>query len=243
MGASVSMGAGLKVLLADGSRMDCQLLASSIQRHSSFQVIGCVTSATEARLAIAKNPPDIALISTRLQDGAVAGLLLLRRLRALQSHCQVIMLLDENIPELIVDAFRDGARGIFCRTGSFRELRKCMERVAEGQIWASNRQLECVVQALMRVPAPGITRPAVTTVLSKREEEVARLVASGLSNREISRKLGLSQHTVKNYLFRVFEKLGFSTRIELVLYMLSQSKRPVALDDSEAPSRAQKLRA
>jgi two-component system, NarL family, nitrate/nitrite response regulator NarL len=92
--------------------------------------------------------------------------------------------------------------------------------------------LESVVQALTRAPAPGIARPDVTTVLSKREEEVARLVGSGLSNREISKNLGLSEHTVKNYLFRVFDKLGLSTRIELVLYMLSQTKRAVALEDA-----------
>jgi DNA-binding NarL/FixJ family response regulator len=240
MEINVSMDGALKVLLADVSSMDCQLLANAIQRHSSFRVIGYVTSATEGISAVYKTQPDIALISTRLQDGTIAGLLLLRRLRALHLHCDVIMLLDENNPELIVEAFRNGARGIFCRTGSFRELRKCIERVREGQIWASNSQLECVVQALMEAPAARITRPEVTTVLSKREEEVARLVASGLSNREISRKLGLSQHTVKNYLFRIYEKFGFSTRIELVLYMLSQSKRPVNLDDFEVPTRTQK---
>jgi two-component system nitrate/nitrite response regulator NarL len=237
------MGAELKVLLADVSTMDCQLLANAMQRHSRFRVLGCVTSAAEANSVICQSQPDIAVISTRLQDGALAGLLLLRRLRASQLRCHVIMLLDDNNPELIVEAFRNGARGIFCRTGSFRELRKCMERVHEGQIWATNPQAECIVQALMRVPAPGISRPEVTTILSKREEQVARLVASGLSNREISKKLGLSQHTVKNYLFRVFEKLGFSTRIELVLYMLSQAKRPQITEDSEVPSPAQELTA
>ena len=237
------MGAELKVLLADVSKMDCQLLANAMLRHSRFRVMGCVTSASEASTAICKSQPDIAVISTRLQDGALAGILLLRRLRALQMRCHVIMLLDDNNSELIVEAFRNGARGIFCRTGSFRELRKCMERVREGQIWVSNPQAECVVQALMRAPAPSITRPEVTTILSKREEEVARLVASGLSNREISRKLGLSQHTVKNYLFRVFEKLGFSTRIELVLYIMSQCKRPAVVDDSEVPSQQEELTA
>jgi len=237
------MGEELKVLLADVSTMDCQLLANAMQRHSRFRVMGCVTSASEASSVICRSQPDIAVISTRLQDGALAGLLLLRRLRALQMRCHVIMLLDDNNPELIVEAFRNGARGIFCRTGSFQELRKCMECVREGQIWATNPQAECVVQALMRAPALSITRPEVTTILSKREEQVARLVASGLSNREISRKLGLSQHTVKNYLFRVFEKLGFSTRIELVLYMLSQAKRPVLVDDSEVPSQQEELSA
>src|SRR5256712_9312817 len=63
------------------------------------------------------------------------------------------------------------------------------------------------------------------SLLSKREEEVVALVADGLTNRQISEQLKLSEHTVKNYLFKVFEKLGISTRVELVLYALSQNHR------------------
>jgi len=62
-------------------------------------------------------------------------------------------------------------------------------------------------------------------LLSKREEEVVALVADGLTNRQISEQLKLSEHTVKNYLFKVFEKLGISTRVELVLYALSKNHR------------------
>jgi DNA-binding CsgD family transcriptional regulator len=60
-------------------------------------------------------------------------------------------------------------------------------------------------------------------LLSKREQQVVALVAEGFTNRQISQELKLSEHTVKNYLFRVFEKLGISTRVELVLYALSQN--------------------
>jgi len=62
-------------------------------------------------------------------------------------------------------------------------------------------------------------------LLTKREEDLVRLVADGLSNRDIARKLNLSEHTVKNYIFRIFEKLGVSNRVELVLYALSNSRR------------------
>jgi DNA-binding NarL/FixJ family response regulator len=234
------MGTELKVLLAAVSTMDCELLGTAMQRSGSLRVIGWVTSATEARSAIHKSQPDIALVSTRLQDGALAGLLLLRWLRTRDVPCHVIMLLDENNPELILEAFRNGARGVFCRTESVRELRKCMERVRDGQIWASNPQLEGIFQALTRVPSRGVNGPEATAVLSKREEEIARLVASGLSNREIATRLGLSEHTVKNYLFRIFEKFGFSTRVELALYMLNQTKRPVAMDDAPAPKLARR---
>jgi DNA-binding NarL/FixJ family response regulator len=150
------------------------------------------------------------------------------------------MLLDENSPELILEAFRNGARGVFCRSESIRELRKCVERVRDGQIWASNSQLEGIFRALMGIPSIGSTRPEVTTVLSKREEEIACLVASGLSNREVSKKLGLSGHTVKNYLFRIYEKFGFSTRVELAMYMLHQTKHPVDLNDVPDPKQASK---
>jgi len=62
-------------------------------------------------------------------------------------------------------------------------------------------------------------------MLTKREEDVVRLLAEGLQNREIARQLGLSEHTVKNYMFHIFEKLGVSSRVELVLYAVSSTKR------------------
>ena len=62
-------------------------------------------------------------------------------------------------------------------------------------------------------------------LLTKREEDLVRAVADGLSNRDIAGKLNLSEHTVKNYIFRIFEKLGVSNRVELVLYALSNSRR------------------
>jgi DNA-binding NarL/FixJ family response regulator len=64
--------------------------------------------------------------------------------------------------------------------------------------------------------------PTVITALSKREEEIARFVASGLSNDEVAQRLSLRRDAVEDYLSRVYEKLGISTRIELVLYILSR---------------------
>jgi two-component system, NarL family, nitrate/nitrite response regulator NarL len=152
----------------------------------------------------------------------------------LQLQSRVIVLLDSDEPELVVRAFREGARGIFCRTGSSPELRECIQSVRNGKIWASKTQWEWIVAALARAPVAKVTRTQVTKVLSKREEEVARLVAAAMSNRELSQKLGLSEHTVKNYLSRIFEKLGISTRTELVLYVLSQAK-PTAMHRDHRP--------
>src|SRR4029077_10761410 len=103
--------------------------------------------------------------------------------------------------------FRSGAHGVFCRTDSFQTLCKCLACVHDGQVWASSAELQFLLEALtgpLVSEGRGLSgrRP-----LSKREEEVAKLVAQGLSNRQISVRMALREHTVKNYLFRVFEKL------------------------------------
>jgi DNA-binding CsgD family transcriptional regulator len=67
-------------------------------------------------------------------------------------------------------------------------------------------------------------------LLTRREEDVVRLLAEGLQNRDIAKELKLSEHTVKNYLFHIFDKLGVSSRVELVLYAVSSSKRSQAVD-------------
>jgi DNA-binding NarL/FixJ family response regulator len=211
------------VVVADASKMGSQLLAHTIQDHNDFRVVGSATTRSEAMSGISELQPDIAVISSRLQDGAFTGVEVLRELRTLQTRPRVIMLLDDDQSELVVESFRHGARGIFCRTELTTHLRKCILCVSKGQIWANNTQLERIVEALMQAPAP--LQPEITT-LSKREDEIARLVASGLSNSEVAQRLSLSRHTVKNYLFRVYEKLGISTRIELVLYVLSRYRDP-----------------
>jgi DNA-binding NarL/FixJ family response regulator len=215
------------IVVADSSKMGSQLLADTIQRHNDFRVVGSATTRTEVMSGISTLQPDIAVISSRLQDGALTGLQVLRDLRTLQTRPRVIMLLDDDKSELVVESFRYGARGIFCRTEVTTHLRRCIHCVHTGQIWANNTQLESIVEALMEAPAPMLTKIA---SLSKREEEIARLVAFGLSNSEVAQKLSISRHTVKNYLFRVYEKLGISTRIELVLYILSRSKGPESVE-------------
>jgi two-component system, NarL family, nitrate/nitrite response regulator NarL len=227
------------VVIADVSQMDCQLLVDTIDRHKHFEVLSCTTSSTEAVSAVRENHPDVVLLSIRLEDGAFAGLFVLRQLQALRLPSRVIALLDDDEPELVVKAFREGARGIFCRTGAAPELRECIKRVRGGKVWASNTHWEWIVAALAQSPVAKSNKIQMTKVLSTREVEVARLVAAALSNRELSQRLGISEHTVKNYLSRIFEKLGISTRTELVLYVLSQAKPATAHQNNKSSLAAQ----
>jgi DNA-binding NarL/FixJ family response regulator len=95
--------------------------------------------------------------------------------------------------------------------------------------------MEYVLDALIQARPLRVVNAEGLNLLSKREEEVMRLVAEGLGNREISELLVLSEHTVKNYLFRIFDKLGISNRVELVLYAVTNPK-----ETTIAPSQQEK---
>jgi len=213
------------LVVADYSNIECQLLVDAIGKYPGFRVLDHATSSEELVARICTHRPDVALISIRLRDGAKAGLDALRKLRALGTYCRSVVLLEHNQSEVVVEAFRSGARGVFCRhTGTPEELVKCAQCVQGGQIWVNNSGLEHLVEALTKTQPGRARKPGIGSALSKRELEISHLVGAGLSNREISETLGLSEHTVKNYLFRIFEKTGVSTRTELVLHILSSAK-------------------
>jgi DNA-binding NarL/FixJ family response regulator len=185
-------------------------------------VIGWAVNSADVISGIANHKPDVAVIGTRLQDGKLAGLSALGQICRLQSESQIVMLLDSSEPGLVIEAFRNGAAGVFSRAQKLSNLRKCIRCVLTGQIWASNQEVRYLVEALRMHPATGITSSKGIALLTKREAQVVNLVANGLTNREIAEQLRLSKHTVKNYLIHIFEKLGVSTRVELVLYAISQ---------------------
>src|SRR5439155_12346332 len=103
-------------------------------------------------------------------------------------------------------------------------LCKCIQSVHQGQIWANSEQLKYLVEALSEVTALRIVDAKGFKLLSAREEQVVALVADGLSNRQVATELCLSEHTIKKYLFRIFDKLGVSSRVELTLYAVYRGR-------------------
>jgi DNA-binding NarL/FixJ family response regulator len=216
----------IRVLISDNSRMSSQLMAAVLKRNRTphFEIIlPSGFRSEETSKQISETCPDIALISNALQDGPFAGFSVLRKLQSENLPTRAVLLIEECERDLVLDAFRAGARGVFCRSEPSTRLARCICCVYSGQIWASNRELEYLLEELVSLRPLRVVDVCGRKLLSKREVEVVTLVADGLTNREISEQLNLSEHTVKNYLFKIFEKLGVSTRVELVLYALSQN--------------------
>jgi DNA-binding NarL/FixJ family response regulator len=148
----------------------------------------------------------------------------LNDLRLSHPKTRVVILLRSARDELVVDAFRGGAKGVFCRAGTWQNLCKCIQSVHKGQVWVNSHQLHCVLEALVNATPLRLVNSEGRRLLTRREDDVVRLVADGLSNRDVAQKLGLTEHTVSNYLFRIYEKLGISSRVELVLYALKHKQ-------------------
>jgi DNA-binding NarL/FixJ family response regulator len=213
----------VKVFIADGSQLSCQLIAAAVRRgRYRTRVVGYATDAAGIREGLEANDADVAVIGARLEDQALAGFDVTREIMASQSKTSVIIILDSDKPTMVVEAFRAGASGIFSRDQSSELLCKCIHAVHKGQVWASSKELRFVIEALGPAPTAKSFCVRGAGLLTKREEGVVHLVAEGMTNRDISQELKLSEHTVRNYLFRIFNKVGTSNRLELALYALDR---------------------
>jgi DNA-binding NarL/FixJ family response regulator len=226
----------LRVFVAEANHLNSQLIAAGLQRsRANFDVYAFCGDAAAVIGELQLRQPDVLLISAQLKDGRFTGFRVLEQLRTWPSKPVPVMLLDHFERETVLDAFRCGARGIFCRGSSFKVLPKCIRCVHQGQIWASNSELEVLLEIITRFRPPRIVNSKGMALLTPRESDVARLVVEGMRNQEISTKLNLREHTVRNYLLRIFDKLGISSRVELVLYSTSLPAEHFISETPESP--------
>jgi two-component system nitrate/nitrite response regulator NarL len=212
----------VRVMVADSSRIHTQLLSEALQRDPELDVVPWNADPRGLLAAALAGDVNVLAVSSALDGHPARGLETLRQLRAARPGIRAVVLLDSRKPEAILDAFRAGARGVFNRDSSIEMFCKCIRSVHQGQIWADSADVALVIEALASAPRMRLPSADGLNLLSKRECEVVQCLVQGLTNREIAERMGLSPHTVKNYLFRVFDKLGVSNRTELLFMTLSQ---------------------
>ena len=218
----IEKGISISLLIAEHSRMGCQLMEAALQSYPHISVAASIVESGEILDVFENTRPDICVISSSLKDGVSGGFRVARELHDNFRQAKSIMLLDSSERNLVVEAFRSGACGVFSRDESFELLPRCVQKVHEGQVWANSQQLKFAMEALASAAPSAIVDAKGVHLLTKRELSVVTLVAEGRSNKDISQELRLSEHTVRNYLFRIYNKLGVSTRLELAVYALNQ---------------------
>jgi DNA-binding NarL/FixJ family response regulator len=201
--------------------MAVRLLSDALSKEPGLSVVATAANYESFLHSAQAAKPDIALLSAALPGGPMKTTRGAADSNCPMPPCPWVLLLDESEPRLVFSAFRAGAKGVFSRTQSdIRLLAKCIRRVMEGQVWVDSAQMRYLLDAFTGTgPEQSVGK---TPKLTPREESVVRLVVQGMANREIARELNLSDHTVKNYLFRIFDKLGVSNRVELALYAVAR---------------------
>src|SRR5579864_7245952 len=221
----------IQVLVADNSPFHTQLLVGALSREPDLKVFSSDLNAASVVGASIPHKIDVCVLSAFADEDAERGFSILRELREADRHTRAVILLDSSKPESVLESFRAGARAVLDHRESPETLCQCIRQVHGGQVWISNEQMALVLDSLSSAPKLKTVDARGMNLLSKREVEVVRCVTEGLTNREIADRLGLSQHTIKNHLFRIFDKLGVSNRIELLFVTLSQN----SADPTEAP--------
>jgi DNA-binding NarL/FixJ family response regulator len=222
----------IRVLIALSSPMDCQLLQAALKgSRQPLEAVACAVSRADTINSLSRRNVDVALISADLEGGRLTGLDVLSEIHASYQSTPVIMLFDTWNDDLVVHAFRAGATGVFCRSEKDLDmLWKCISVVHEGQVWANTVQMQLLLRTLRKVTPIRPRSSLGMNLLGMRETQVANLVSEGLTTKEIAERLNITDHTVSNYLFKIYNKLGISSRVELVLYIMKQQEEHETAD-------------
>jgi two-component system nitrate/nitrite response regulator NarL len=204
-------------MIVDRDSMSSGLLASSLVRDLKCDAVA-IRSANLLQ-ALGVRDVDLVIISADVNGRPGAGFDLCKAVSCAHPKIPIVILMDQPSQKAVVKAFRCGARGLFSRQEAMSDFINCIEHVRRGCIWAGREESNFLLNAFRSGPAPIELTEDNASILTTRESQVVRHAATGKTNKTIASEMGLSEHTVKNYLFKAFEKLGVSSRVELLFYL------------------------
>jgi DNA-binding NarL/FixJ family response regulator len=230
----------ISVVIFDATGITSDLLRRAFSKQPEYNVVGCPKSIEETLRIVIEKEPDTVIVSAFERSGSVAAIELLDQLSRIGSAAHAVILSANLTNEETVAYFRAQARDVLSgASADFSALCKCVSCVHSGQIWANSEQLVCLIESLSQPNEFRIVNAKGKPILTTREEEILHFLAEGLSNRDIATALNLSEHTVKNHLFHVFNKLGVSSRMEAVVYSFNHGA--VRKQSAKRTSSAEKI--
>ena len=207
----------IRVIVADTQAIFRAGLRKIFALEDDIRVVGQAESFDQAVTAIQKFSADIVIFEALLAPNpADAVSELLRQ----STSCRLVVVLQEPDQEMTLDLFRRGAHGIVSREIEPEMLVECLRKVAQGDPWLDSRAIGWVMQAYRTQGLrPAGSRPKVS--LTPKESLIVSCVTQGMKNKEIALRVGTTEQVVKNYLRKVYDKLGVADRLELALYCLN----------------------
>lgn len=198
----------IRVLIAADSVVVRAGLEAIVSPSSALTVIGTATSRNLAT-QIAALQPDVVLLEWDFEDELTLLLPLLD-----DANCAIVLLVEELPARWIAESLRNQVRGVLPSEADAEEIIGAIEAAAAGLTVLHPVAVEALLPSL---PAPSLPVPVLQTPLTPREIEVLGMLAAGLGNKSIARRLQISEHTVKFHVGSLFSKLNASSRTEAVM--------------------------
>lgn len=209
-----------RLVLADDHPIVLHGLENLLRAEPDLLVVARCMNGDETIVAVRRHRPDLLILDTHMPGKD--GLAVLRELRRDKLPIRVVLIAERLEEEEILEAFRLGVRGMLLKELALKMIVQCVRKVLAGEPWFEKRAVSRALDALLR--RENGEREA-AALLTPREMEMVRLVARGLRTEEMSRRLAISEGTVKTHLHRVYRKLHLDNRVALTLY--AQSKKLV----------------
>ncbi len=206
----------IRIILADSQTIYRVGIRKIFALEDDIRVVAQAESFESLRAALDRSPADVALVEGSLLTATPNAIPeLLRQAPNVKLIVQAVAT-DEG---QTVDLYRRGVRGIISRSISPDLLVRCVRRIHEGETWIDNQSVNWVIEAY-RAQAAALVSPRSQPRLSPKEMAIIACITQGKRNKEIAFQLGTTEQVIKNYLRKIYDKLGVSDRLELALYCL-----------------------
>jgi DNA-binding NarL/FixJ family response regulator len=206
----------IRIILADSQAIYRVGMRKVFALEDDIRVVAQAETLQNLYAALVRFPTDVVVLEGQLITGTVDAIPeLVRRAPRAKLIVQVVESDESNTVEL----YRRGVRGVVPRSISPDLLIKCVRKIAAGETWIDNQSVSWVIEAY-RAQATSLTSPRSQPKLSKKELAIIGCITRGMRNKEIAYQIGTTEQVIKNYLRKVYDKLGVSDRLELALYCL-----------------------
>jgi two-component system, NarL family, nitrate/nitrite response regulator NarL len=209
-------GKPIRILLADSQAIYRVGMRKVFALEEDIRVVGQVDRVEHLYATIEKHPADVLLLEGSLIAGTTN---VIPEVVRMAPDMKIIVQMSGTDESHTVELYRRGVRGIIPRSIAPELLIKCVRKIAAGETWIDNQSVNWVIEAY-RSQATAITNPKSQPRLSPKELSIIACITQGKRNKEIAFQLGTTEQVVKNYLRKIYDKLGVSDRLELALYCL-----------------------
>jgi two-component system response regulator DegU len=206
----------IRVAIAHDHSLYTEGLLLILRQQEQLEVVGCATSGLEAIDMVGVVKPDVLLLDIKLPE--MEGIEILPAIKQKSPATKTLMLTSSPTQDNLEDSVRLGAKGYLARNAGVSDLLKAVKAIHSGEMWLSRKLIARLFEKEVATNHDGGDRhPSMKTTLTKREQEILRLLTKGISNKEMAETLYISEKTVKTHLNSIFKKLKVARRLQAIL--------------------------